>query len=140
MSKKTEPSAPTWILLETWETYFKKVGGIEKAAARLNVASSLMNDWVTGKRHMDARSNLFMAQELAYVVWSDFYVPQPSIDWLYVPPITLNSLKAIKVYFSPGNNLVVGIVEVLNEAKESILIQAYAFTSASIADAIKKAF
>ena len=57
----------------------------------------------------------------------------------YVPPVTIEGIKEATLYFAPGADLVTGLVEVLNAAKESIFVQAYGFTSALIAETIKRA-
>jgi phosphatidylserine/phosphatidylglycerophosphate/cardiolipin synthase-like enzyme len=46
---------------------------------------------------------------------------------------------AIRVYFSPEDKPTAAIVDALNRAKTSIRLQAYSFTSAPIAEALKKA-
>jgi phosphatidylserine/phosphatidylglycerophosphate/cardiolipin synthase-like enzyme len=46
---------------------------------------------------------------------------------------------AIRVYFSPDGKPTEAIVAALNRAKTAIRVQAYSFTSAPIADALKKA-
>lgn len=45
----------------------------------------------------------------------------------------------IRVYFSPGGGPTAAIVEALDSAKVSVLVQAYSFTSAPIADALRRA-
>jgi len=45
----------------------------------------------------------------------------------------------IRVYFSPGGGPTAALVKELDGAKESVLVQAYSFTSAPIAAALKKA-
>lgn len=42
----------------------------------------------------------------------------------------------IQVYFSPGGGCTEAVVEALNRATESVLVQAYSFTSAPIAKAL----
>ena len=44
-----------------------------------------------------------------------------------------------RVYFSPGGSPTAALVKELDGAKESVLVQAYSFTSAPIAAALKKA-
>jgi len=46
---------------------------------------------------------------------------------------------AIQAYFSPGGSPTSALVEVLDNAKTSVLVQAYSFTSAPIAAALKRA-
>src|ERR1041385_1994566 len=45
----------------------------------------------------------------------------------------------LAVYFSPGGRPTEAIVEALNQAKQAVLVQAYSFTSAPIAEALVKA-
>ena len=45
----------------------------------------------------------------------------------------------IDVYFSPGDNPTAALVKALDNAKSSVKVQAYSFTSAPIAAALKKA-
>jgi len=45
----------------------------------------------------------------------------------------------IDVFFSPGGNPTAAIVKEISDAKKSILVQAYSFTSAPIADALRQA-
>ena len=45
----------------------------------------------------------------------------------------------VESYFSPGDNPTAAITKTLGEAKKSILVQAYYFTSAPIADALRQA-
>src|SRR4051812_20500730 len=45
----------------------------------------------------------------------------------------------IQVFFSPGGGCTQAIVGELNQAKKSVLVQAYSFTSAPIAKAIVEA-
>ena len=47
--------------------------------------------------------------------------------------------EPIKVYFSPRGGCTEAIVESLNTAKSSVLVQAYSFTSAPIANALVEA-
>jgi len=46
---------------------------------------------------------------------------------------------AVRVHFSPGGRPTAAIVEALDKAKTSVRVQAYSFTSAPIAEALKKA-
>jgi len=46
------------------------------------------------------------------------------------------TLQNTKVYFSPGDGCTFNIIDVLKTARTSILVQAYAFTSAPIAKAL----
>jgi len=46
---------------------------------------------------------------------------------------------AIRVQFSPGGKPTAAIVDAVNRAKTAIRVQAYSFTSAPIAEALKKA-
>jgi len=45
----------------------------------------------------------------------------------------------IQVYFSPGGSPTTALVKALDNAKASVLVQAYSFTSAPIASALKRA-
>jgi phosphatidylserine/phosphatidylglycerophosphate/cardiolipin synthase-like enzyme len=51
----------------------------------------------------------------------------------------LNPSPAWQVYFSPGGGATAAICQALSTAKSSILVQAYSFTSAPIAEALVKA-
>ena len=51
-------------------------------------------------------------------------------------PHTLAAAGTIEVAFSPNNGATAIVVKALEEAKESILVQAYSFTSAPIAKAL----
>ena len=51
-------------------------------------------------------------------------------------PSTANSLAGIEVYFSPNGGCTEAIVKAIGEAKESIYVQAYSFTSQPIAEAL----
>src|SRR5712692_1159825 len=46
---------------------------------------------------------------------------------------------AIQVFFSPGGGCTEAVVEAINRAKQSVLVQAYSFTSAPIAKALVNA-
>jgi phosphatidylserine/phosphatidylglycerophosphate/cardiolipin synthase-like enzyme len=53
--------------------------------------------------------------------------------------VELKGVKAVKIYFSPGADLTAAVVEAIDGAKESVLVQAYSFTSKPIADALMRA-
>lgn len=72
---------------------------------------------------------------LAITIGSNFWVAVPS----YSQPATVTDPKAAQVYFSPKGGCTEAIVKELGEAKQSILVQAYSFTSAPIAEALVKA-
>ena len=58
------------------------------------------------------------------------------------PPVTLPQENPItlEVYFSPRGECTNAIIRELNKAKNSVLVQAYSFTSAPIAKALLNAF
>jgi len=45
----------------------------------------------------------------------------------------------VRAYFTPGDSPTAAIIEMLDNAKESVHVQAYSFTSAPIATALKRA-
>ena len=45
----------------------------------------------------------------------------------------------VQVYFSPGGSPTTAVIKALDDAKASVLVQAYSFTSAPIAAALKRA-
>jgi len=53
--------------------------------------------------------------------------------------LTLYAQAPIDVHFSPGGNPTAAIVKEITDAKKSVLVQAYSFTSAPIADALRQA-
>jgi len=62
--------------------------------------------------------------------------------WIvFSPPITLPQEKSpsVEVYFSPKGGATDAITKELNKAKNTILVQAYSFTSAPIAKALLNA-
>ena len=60
--------------------------------------------------------------------WQDYSKPQIEI-----------SQESIQVHFSPGGSPTAAIVKTLDNASKSVLVQAYSFTSAPIAAALKRA-
>jgi phosphatidylserine/phosphatidylglycerophosphate/cardiolipin synthase-like enzyme len=58
--------------------------------------------------------------------------PVPPALW----PSTTTTPSAVTVCFTPGGNCTDAIVQALSEAKRTILVQAYSFTSAPIAKAL----
>jgi len=54
-------------------------------------------------------------------------------------PQATDKAAEVQVHFSPGGKPTAAIVDVLGKAKESILVQAYSFTSAPIAEALRDA-
>jgi len=54
-------------------------------------------------------------------------------------PLIGQTAANVTVHFSPGGQPTAAIVRELDAAKESVLVQAYSFTSAPIADALVKA-
>ena len=58
--------------------------------------------------------------------------PAPPALW----PSTTTTPSAVTVCFTPGGNCTALIVQALNTAKRSVLVQAYSFTSAPIAKAL----
>jgi len=61
-----------------------------------------------------------------------------AISW-QVPQVRTDASNSIQVYFSPSDSPTAAIIEVLDNAKESVHVQAYSFTSAPIAAALKRA-
>jgi phosphatidylserine/phosphatidylglycerophosphate/cardiolipin synthase-like enzyme len=64
------------------------------------------------------------------------------LPYAFLPLALLGLIQApsgIKVYFSPGGKPTAALVKELDGAKESVLVQAYSFTSAPIAEALTKA-
>jgi phosphatidylserine/phosphatidylglycerophosphate/cardiolipin synthase-like enzyme len=59
-------------------------------------------------------------------------VANPLVAWDKKPP-------RIEVYFSPGGGCTEAVVEALRQAKDTIYVQAYSFTSAPIARALVEA-
>lgn len=59
-----------------------------------------------------------------------------------LPPITLpqESLTTVEVCFSPRGQCTDAIIKELNRAKNSVLVQAYSFTSVPIAEALVNAY
>jgi len=57
----------------------------------------------------------------------------------HAPQVRTDAEGHVKVYFTPGDSPTAAIVETLNNAKESVHVQAYSFTSAPIAAALKRA-
>jgi phosphatidylserine/phosphatidylglycerophosphate/cardiolipin synthase-like enzyme len=55
------------------------------------------------------------------------------------PSQTAIDQALVNVYFSPGGGPTAALVQTLDDAKTSVLVQAYSFTSAPIAGALKKA-
>lgn len=53
--------------------------------------------------------------------------------------VKYNSAPPIQVYFSPSGGCTRAVTEEIDRAKSEILVQAYSFTSAPIADALLKA-
>jgi len=53
--------------------------------------------------------------------------------------VTTPYTDSIEVYFSPGGGATTALVEALDAASSSVLVQAYSFTSAPIAGALKRA-
>lgn len=51
-------------------------------------------------------------------------------------PTTINATGTIEVAFSPNNGATKTIVKAINEAKETIIVSAYSFTSKEIAEAL----
>jgi phosphatidylserine/phosphatidylglycerophosphate/cardiolipin synthase-like enzyme len=61
-------------------------------------------------------------------------------DWVPKPqPETALDQVSIQVYFSPYGGCTEAIVKALNKAKQTVLVQAYSFTSAPIAAALRDA-
>src|SRR3954463_6229304 len=68
------------------------------------------------------------------------------IKWIYIPllfllgscsyPPNVSAPVGWQVYFSPHGGCTEAVVDVLNQATNSVLVQAYSFTSAPIAKAI----
>jgi phosphatidylserine/phosphatidylglycerophosphate/cardiolipin synthase-like enzyme len=58
--------------------------------------------------------------------------PAPPAPW----PSTTTTPSAVTVCFTPGGNCTNAIVKTLGDAKRTILVQAYSFTSAPIAKAL----
>lgn len=56
-----------------------------------------------------------------------------------VPQVRTDASNSIQVYFSPSDSPTAAIIETLDNAKESVHVQAYSFTSAPIAAALKRA-
>jgi len=56
-----------------------------------------------------------------------------------VPQERTDASNSIQVYFSPSSSPTAAIIETLDNAKESVHVQAYSFTSAPIAAALKRA-
>jgi len=56
-----------------------------------------------------------------------------------VPQERADASNSIQVYFSPSDSPTTAIIETLDNAKESVHVQAYSFTSAPIAAALKRA-
>jgi phosphatidylserine/phosphatidylglycerophosphate/cardiolipin synthase-like enzyme len=59
-----------------------------------------------------------------------------SLLLLIVSQATSFAVETLQVFFSPTGGCTQAIVEQLNEAKKSVLVQAYSFTSAPIAKAV----
>lgn len=55
------------------------------------------------------------------------------------PPRALQDLPPVEVYFSPKGGCTEAVVNELNSATKSIMVQAYSFTSAPIAEALVEA-
>jgi phosphatidylserine/phosphatidylglycerophosphate/cardiolipin synthase-like enzyme len=51
-----------------------------------------------------------------------------------------NYANSVQVYFSPNGGCTKAIVQALDQAKRSVRVQAYSFTSAPIAEALKRAY
>ena len=61
-------------------------------------------------------------------------------DWQEQPKSQIEiDRESIQVHFSPGDSPTAAIVKTLDNASKSILVQAYSFTSAPIAAALKRA-
>ncbi len=61
--------------------------------------------------------------------------------WVLVLPTSTHSqerLPSLEVYFSPNGRCTDAIVREINKAKNTVLVQAYSFTSAPIAKALQK--
>ena len=54
-------------------------------------------------------------------------------------PRTIEDLPPIEVYFSPHGGCTAAVVREIGEAQKTLLVQAYSFTSAPIADAVAEA-
>ena len=52
------------------------------------------------------------------------------------PPTTLKAIGSIQVAFSPNNGVTNMVVNAINSAKKSILVEAYSFTSKDIANSL----
>jgi phosphatidylserine/phosphatidylglycerophosphate/cardiolipin synthase-like enzyme len=53
--------------------------------------------------------------------------------------VDIGRVPPVEVYFSPHNGSTAAIVREIDQARSEILVQAYSFTSAPIADALRKA-
>ena len=55
------------------------------------------------------------------------------------PQVRTEADESVRVYFTPGGSPTAAIVKTLDNAQESVHVQAYSFTSAPIAAALKRA-
>ena len=55
------------------------------------------------------------------------------------PRVRTEAGRNIKAYFTPGGSPTAAIIKALDNAKKSVHVQAYSFTSAPIAEALKRA-
>jgi phosphatidylserine/phosphatidylglycerophosphate/cardiolipin synthase-like enzyme len=62
--------------------------------------------------------------------------PTPAPTQPSAQPITTTTPSAVTACFTPGGNCTDAIIQALSDAKRSILVQAYSFTSAPIAKAL----
>jgi len=55
------------------------------------------------------------------------------------PQVRTDADESVKVHFTPGDSPTTAIIDTLDNARESVHVQAYSFTSAPIAAALKRA-
>ena len=80
-----------------------------------------------------------MKRTLAILLWI-LILPLPACRAQQAPQgHALRSLPPIQVYFSPNGGCTEAVVRELNAAKQSVLVQAYSFTSTPIAKALVEA-
>jgi phosphatidylserine/phosphatidylglycerophosphate/cardiolipin synthase-like enzyme len=104
---------------------------------RLHSCPSDHNTYICGDRGRcdQCPDNQFCLGSKPRVAASPSPVPAPSASTSRQP----FSPEAVTVCFTPGGNCTEQIVKALSDAKTSILVQAYSFTSAPIAKALLEA-